>query len=195
MNRTRFLTLLGLVVLVSSLVSVGRLATAHPDHSHGGSSTPGASPMAGLDTGTGAAYLTITNTGDEDDTLLGATSEVAKAVEIHDMTVKNDVMSMVYLQDGLVIPAGESVVLEPMSLHIMLIGLNHSLMPGDRFELTLRFEHAGEVTVTVPIASEAPVEGETHEVGDLVVEGVWSRPAPMLTSQDGQGTPDATPQH
>lgn len=102
---------------------------------------------------------------------------------------------MVHLEDGLEIPAGETVVLEPKSLHIMLIGLNESLMPGASFDLTLTFEHAGEVTLPVTIATELPEDGASTPVGDLVIEGVWSRPAPMLTSQSPEGTPDATPAH
>lgn len=193
MTRTRILTIVAVFLFVANLVSAGRLAAAHD----GGGSTPEASPMAGhgeADTGTGAAYLTITNNSDEADRLIGASSDAAQVVEIHDMEAVDEVMSMIHLEDGLEIPAGESVVLEPMSLHVMLIGLNHSLVPGETFEITLTFENAGDVTVTAVVATELPADGETWEAGDLVIEGVWSRPAPKLTSATAEGTPHATPE-
>ncbi len=193
MTRKRVLWIFAVVLFVASLVSVGRLATAHDVSG----ATPEASPMAGhgaADTGTGAAYLTIINNGDEADRLIGASSDAAMVVEIHDMVIEDEVMSMVHLEDGLEIPAGESMVLEPMGLHVMLIGLNYSLMPGETFEITLTFENAGDVSVTAEIATKLPEDGETWTAGDLVIEGVWSRPAPMLTSATAEGTPDATPQ-
>jgi copper(I)-binding protein len=196
MNRKRILSLFTVALFVASLMSVGRLATAQ-NHAGGTTASPEASPMSGhdaTDTGTGAAYLTITNNGDEADRLIGASSDAAVVVEIHDMVVEDEVMSMIHLEDGLEIPAGESVVLEPMGLHVMLVGLNYSLMPGESFDITLTFERAGEVTVTAQIATELPEGGESWAAGDLVIEGVWSRPAPKLTSATAEGTPDATPE-
>jgi copper(I)-binding protein len=196
MTRKRLLTIFAVALFVASLVSVGRLATAQ-NHMGGMMASPRASPMAGhgmADTGTGAAYLTITNNGDEADTLIGASSDAAKVMEIHDMDVEDEVMSMIHLEDGLDIPAGESVSLAPMGRHVMMIGLNYSLMPGETVEITLTFEHAGDVTVTAEIANELPDEGKSWTVGDLVIEGVWSRPAPMLTSTTAEGTPYATPE-
>jgi periplasmic copper chaperone A len=49
------------------------------------------------------------------------------------------------------IPAGGSVELAPGGLHIMLLDLVDDLAPGDRFELTLTFEGAGDVTITVEV--------------------------------------------
>jgi copper(I)-binding protein len=192
MNRRSLVTAL---CVGPAVIATGSAVLAQ----HGTDATPGTmpmgSPMAGMaDTGTGAAYLTITNTGDTDDRLVAATSDVSQVVEIHDMVVENEVMSMVHLEEGLPIPAGDTVVLEPMSLHIMLISLNESLYPEMTFELTLVFEQAGEVTVTGVVATEMPEEGESFAAGDLEITGVWSRPAPKLGGWM-EGTPDATPAH
>ena len=190
MNRR---TLIGSLILAPATLAAASSVLAHDGGTP--SDKPMASPMAGMsDTGTGAAYLTITNNGDSDDRLIAASSAVAQVVEIHDMVVENEVMSMVHLGEGLPIPAGETVVLEPMSLHVMLISLNESLYPDTTFDLTLTFEQAGDVTVTVEVATELPEETETFSVGDLEISGVWSRPAPKL-STGTEGTPDATPAH
>ena len=47
---------------------------------------------------------------------------------------------------------GETVVLKPGALHVMLIGLKAPLREGERLSLTLRFARAGEITVEVPVA-------------------------------------------
>ncbi|MFD2236863.1 copper chaperone PCu(A)C [Aureimonas populi] len=99
----------------------------------------------------GVGYMVISNDGAEPDRLLGGTSPVAEAVEIHSMTMEGDVMQMRRLEDGLDLPAGEEVALAPGGYHLMLVDLNEPLREGERVPLTLRFEKAGEVTVELAI--------------------------------------------
>ncbi|AZQ69326.1 copper chaperone PCu(A)C [Silicimonas algicola] len=99
----------------------------------------------------GGGFLTITNGGDEDDRLVAASTPIAGRVEIHEMKMDGDVMRMRPVTDGLPIPAGQTVVLEPGGYHLMLMELTDALTEGDTFELSLTFEKAGEVTVTVDI--------------------------------------------
>lgn len=106
----------------------------------------------------GAAYLTIESA--RDDRLLTVESPVADRVMIHATENNDDINRMVHL-DALDLPAGEPVALAPGGTHLMLMGLNERLTEGARFPLTLRFERAGEVTVTVPvlgIATKGPAE-------------------------------------
>jgi len=100
---------------------------------------------------TGAAYLTLDNKSGSADRLTGASSDVAASVQIHEMTVVGGVMRMRQLADGLPIPAGGTVELKPGSYHVMLIGLKKPLAAGDTFPLTLTFEKAGTISVTVPV--------------------------------------------
>lgn len=53
--------------------------------------------------------------------------------------------------DRVEIPAGGRLELKPGSYHIMLIGLTQDLKVGDRIEITLRFEKAGEITVSAEV--------------------------------------------
>ena len=46
---------------------------------------------------------------------------------------------------------GESAVLKPGGIHVMLIGLKQPLREGETFPLTLTFAHAGALTVEVPV--------------------------------------------
>lgn len=100
---------------------------------------------------TGAAYMTLDNKSASADRLIGASSDVAGKLQIHEMAVVNGVMRMRELGGGLPIPAGGSVVLKPGSYHVMLIELKKPLAAGDTFPLTLTFEKAGNISVTVPV--------------------------------------------
>ena len=95
----------------------------------------------------GVVYLTIENAGDEDDRLISASSDVATAVELHDVNMVDGVMQMRQVEAGIEIPAGETTELKPQGLHIMLIGLNQSLEVGDMIEVELEFEDAGSMTI------------------------------------------------
>jgi copper(I)-binding protein len=103
-----------------------------------------------MQAGTGAAYMVINNTGSEDDKLISAASDVAEAVEIHDMTMENDVMKMFRI-DGIDIPAGGSATLQPGGKHVMFIGLYEKLEIGQVITVTLEFEKSGQQTIEVEI--------------------------------------------
>ena len=100
---------------------------------------------------TGAVYLTVTNKSHNADRLLGASSDVADKSQIHEMKVVNGIMEMREVSGGVPVPAGGSVILKPGSYHVMLIGLKKPLKAGDTIPLTLDFERAGKVSITVPV--------------------------------------------
>lgn len=85
-------------------------------------------------------YLTLT--ASRDDRLVAVSSPVAGEGQIHEMKVANGMMSMAELPDGLPLPAGESVALQPGGNHIMLMALKQPLVEGEMVSLTLTFEHA-----------------------------------------------------
>ena len=98
-----------------------------------------------------AAYATITNTGGADDRLVAVRADIAGRSEIHAMEVENGVMRMRALPEGLPVPAGETVVLEPGGLHLMLMRLESRPGQGDDVILTLEFERAGVVELRAPV--------------------------------------------
>jgi periplasmic copper chaperone A len=110
----------------------------------------------------GAAYMTITNSGEMDDTLLAATAEVSNAVELHTMSMTDGVMRMRQLEGGVPLPAGETVKLEPGGLHVMLIGLKQPLTEGQTLPLTLTFEEAGTLEVELAIEEREAGAGHSH---------------------------------
>ncbi|MGP1397916.1 MAG: copper chaperone PCu(A)C [Inquilinaceae bacterium] len=102
---------------------------------------------------TGAGFLVMANEGQEDDRLLSATADVAEKVELHRTEAVDGVMRMRPQTDGIPVPAGESVTLEPGGFHIMLIGLKEPLVEGSSVPITLTFERAGEVAVDLTVES------------------------------------------
>ncbi|WP_052951889.1 copper chaperone PCu(A)C [Devosia soli] len=114
----------------------------------------------------GGGFLTIKNTGTEDDRLISATSTIAKDTQIHEMAMEGDVMKMRQLVDGLAIPAGETVTLEPGGNHIMFMGLNGPIKEGEKVSVTLTFEKAGEVTLDL-VAAGAAADAPAHDHGSM----------------------------
>lgn len=101
-----------------------------------------------------AVYMILHNHTDIDDAMIGVSTDVAEAAEMHLSEVQNDVMSMIP-QERIEIPAGGEVVLEAGGYHIMLIGLKQDLQIGDEISITLHFENYPDVVVTVPVRESA----------------------------------------
>jgi periplasmic copper chaperone A len=126
----------------------------------------------------GAVYMVLK--AEDADRLVSASvpASVAAAAQIHEVVaVESDEMSgemsgdasggmemegmdatmrMQEMMDGLPLPAGETVTLEPGSYHVMLLELAAPLAVGDEVEVTLQFAEAGEITITAPVAESAP---------------------------------------
>lgn len=110
------------------------------------------SPATPNGASTAAAYMSIENHGRSDDRLIGGSSPVAAKVEVHEMSMTHGIMSMHALSDGLAIPSGKSVNLEPAAnYHLMISGLKSTLKEGTELPLTLHFAKAGDVHVEVPV--------------------------------------------
>jgi copper(I)-binding protein len=114
--------------------------------------------MAG---GMTAVYGTLTNTTGSDITLTGAATEVAGLVEIHEVAMVDGEMKMQEIDGGLVIPAGQSVVLEPGGNHIMLMELSAAIEAGQEISVTLNFDGAESLILTGIVAK--PSEGGDEE--------------------------------
>jgi periplasmic copper chaperone A len=105
-------------------------------------------------------YLTLTNAGSELDTLIGGTTNAAQRVEIHEMRIEDGVARMRPLPDGQEIEPGASVELAPGGTHLMFVNPERPFSEGERFEVTLAFAKAGEVTVEFVVQ-----RGPADEVG------------------------------
>ena len=104
---------------------------------------------------TGAAFMMLQNHTDQDLKLIGVRSDVAKRVELHTHIDKGDgIMQMRQIEGGIAIPAGESHIMKRGGDHVMLMGLNQSLVDGETITVIFEFENAKDMTVEIPIDSK-----------------------------------------
>ena len=97
----------------------------------------------------GALYFTIANDGPAD-RLLSATTQSSPDVQFHETVDSGGATSMKPLPDGVEVPAGGTVTLEPGATHAMLMDVK-PVKTGNMMPVTLTFEKAGELNVLVPV--------------------------------------------
>ena len=153
MQRRLLSALAGVVMLLTPAAwahefGIGDLVIEHPWIR----ATPDAAEVA-------AGFMSITNTGGEADRLIAVVSPVAGTVQIHEMTVENDVMKMQELPEGLEIPAGATIELKPKSYHLMFMKLQEQLKEGDTVEAELVFQKAGAITILFVVE---PADAQDH---------------------------------
>jgi copper(I)-binding protein len=115
----------------------------------------------------GGGYLTIENKGSAPDRLIGGSGDIAGKVEVHEMAVDNGVMKMRPLDKGLTIEPGKTVKLAPGGYHLMMFDLKGPLKQGEKVPVTLEFEKAGKVAISLDVqglGAQAP--GGTGNSGD-----------------------------
>ncbi len=108
---------------------------------------------------TGAAYMTLINNGASADRLLSATTPLADKVQFHKETEDNGVSRMREVHSVELEP-GAKIIFKPGEMHMMIVGLKQPLTEGHTFPLTLQFETAGNIEVTVPIEKVGAMQHE-----------------------------------
>ena len=103
----------------------------------------------------GGAYFHIKNNGAAADKLVGVTSSVSPKVEIHEHTMKDGVMKMSQVM-SIDVPAGGTVELKPGGYHIMLFETINKYGPGDKIDLTLKFESGITVAKELEVMAKQP---------------------------------------
>jgi copper(I)-binding protein len=153
------MVLLFVALAVGQAPSSGRAAAADLEVHH-----PWARASLGAHQ-TGAAYLALVNFGESADRLVAVSTPAAKRAELHGHSMDDQgVMKMRPVEAIEVTPKSEAH-LQPGGLHVMLMGLVAPLKEGDAFPMTLRFEKAGEIQVTVTVLAPTAM-GPAHHGGD-----------------------------
>lgn len=147
------LSVCGVQPIFAHEFKVGSLEIEHPWTRE----TPAGAKVAG-------GYFVVTNQGSTPDRLVSITSQVSEKAEIHEMAVKDGVMTMRPVDGGVEIPGGAKVELKPGGYHVMFMGLKEMPKLGEEFEATLTFEKAGPVKVE--FAVQAMDSTGAEESGD-----------------------------
>ena len=112
--------------------------------------------------GTGAFMTLVSKDGGK---LVGAASDVAGVVELHEMAMDNNVMRMRAVP-VLELPAGREVRLKPGGYHVMLLDLKRPLKVGEKVRIELRLETRDGKRVTQPVEVEvraSPPGADAHK--------------------------------
>lgn len=183
--KTLFSLFLGL------LIATGAAAqdTIRIDHAASHSMVPGAK--------VGDGYLVITNSGSEPDRLVAASSDRAKTVQLHQMTMAYGIMTMRELKGGLAIPAGQTITLAP-NYHLMFQDVAKPFRQGETIRAVLRFEKAGEITVDFAIGKIAgpldDVGGTRHMDHGGMDHGSMDHGAMNMPGMEGMGMSGPPPE-
>jgi copper(I)-binding protein len=165
-------TLPSLIAVVA--IALGAAACGSDDDDGGSSDAPASETVTIVDAwvrepaataSVAAGYGTITNNSDSDITLVGASAPFTATYEIHETMMNDDgTMSMQEKENGFVIPADESFVLEPGGPHVMMLQVDPAEFTGDT-ELTFVFD-TGAVTVPAELRNI----GADEAMGELEME-------------------------
>jgi copper(I)-binding protein len=107
-----------------------------------------------------AVYLTLVG-GARADRLVGAETPRAAMTQLH-VVSEAEGMARMRPTAGVDVPARKSVALAPQGTHIMLMDLPRPLVAGERFPLTLQFQQAGRIDVSVEVRAPDTVPPPAH---------------------------------
>ncbi|TDD22539.1 copper chaperone PCu(A)C [Kribbella turkmenica] len=158
------------VALPVLLSSCGSSDSAGPATTQAAASTPSIliedawvrATVGAKDTTMTAAFMSLTNPGDADIRLTSATSPLAGMVQLHEMAMKDGTMVMREKPGGVNVPAASHTHLSPGGDHVMLMGLEQPLKPGDEVPLTLEFSDGTSRDLTVPVKVFTEEEEHYH---------------------------------
>lgn len=143
--------------IAAALLSLAFIATAQAETKTVGDLKITDPWVRAVKTKTSAAYVMIDNSGKLKDRLIGASSPAAEHVELHTTEMDGDVARMKKL-DGVELPPGQHVMFKPGGMHIMLMGVKQPLEEGQTITITLQFEKAGNVELTVAVRKGTAVQ-------------------------------------
>jgi hypothetical protein len=98
----------------------------------------------------GVGFMRLRNAGAAE-RVIGASTPVARRVEMHVTEREGDVMRMRQVQ-SFEVPPGGTFELKPGGAHLMLVDLKQPLAKGERVPLTLELEKGGMLQVELRVA-------------------------------------------
>lgn len=112
-----------------------------------------------------AAFMVLDNTGAEELTLVGASTELAGEVELHEMVMADGQAVMQEIDGGITLAPGKGQLLQPGGMHVMLMGLTGGLVAGDEVDFVLEFADGSSQEVTAPVKAFTEEDEHYHAPG------------------------------
>lgn len=97
-----------------------------------------------------AVYMSLANNGDNDAVVVGASAGRCGSMEVHQTVVEDDVMEMQRIAE-LVVPPGETVVMEPGGFHLMCMMVTQPFVEGETIGVDIEFRDGTSQTVSVDV--------------------------------------------
>lgn len=135
------------------------------------------------DSGMTAAFGEITNSSTHDITITSASSPAAAEVQLHEVVDS----TMRQVDGGLVIPAGQTLILQPGGFHLMFMGLTAPIMAGDDVSITLTLTDGSHLTFTA-VAKDFTGANESYDGGMDMDGGGDMSTDPMMSPTPGMGS-------
>lgn len=110
----------------------------------------------------GAVYFVIHNHTPTPDEIVGAASDAAAVVEMHESIVTSGDVVQMHEVASVLLESYAEVEFAPGSFHLMLVDLAQEVKAGDEIEVTLKFRDRDDITIQVHVG-EIGAPGETHE--------------------------------
>jgi len=102
-----------------------------------------------VNTGMTASFGMVKNPTGKAITIVGASSPLSAAVQLHEMVDDDGTMVMQEKSGGFTVPAGGMLTLAPGGNHVMLMKVKKPIKPGDLIPVTLITSDGGMLTVKV----------------------------------------------
>lgn len=120
-----------------------------------------------------AMFGTITNSGTEAVTLTTGSVEGVGMVQVHEFVTEDNKQIMQEMPNGLEIPAGGSVTLQPGGYHVMMMDVTADWQVGDEVPVTLEFTNNETVEVTAVVKAREGMNPDeaTMDEGSMDMEG------------------------
>ena len=96
------------------------------------------------------AYMSISNSSDEDLEIIHASSDSYSSIEFHE-TIHEDGMARMVRHDSLQIDAKSSIELKRGGPHLMLFNPTRRLKAGDSVEIELTLYNRQTISISVPV--------------------------------------------
>lgn len=109
----------------------------------------------------------MSNNGSSSDSLVGAATPVADKIQFHSVSEENGISRMHEMHSVELVPDAR-VVFSPGEMHVMLVGLKRPLKEGERVPMTLTFEKASMMDMTIPVVKVGAMQlaPTAHEHGN-----------------------------
>ena len=127
-------------------------------------STPGAR--------NGGGFVALVNHGKADDKIVAASSPVCGHVELHTMSMENNIMRMREVEN-IPVPAGKTLRMQPGSgYHLMLMDLKAPLKVGETVPVTLKFASGASLEVQLKVEPRDKITGGAAMPGKAMQGGM-----------------------